>query len=128
MLDELLRIAPPGASVRRWHVSPLVDSLAYHWSWLLALIPMGMMGSEREDYLVLFLLVLTMNFAHRHLTLPIVYCDRQVFQANRLRFTLAPIAMVALFAIEPSLRKSDYHFAFVVIASFSGAWGLWHTI
>jgi hypothetical protein len=128
MLDELLRIAPPGAAVRRWHVSPLVDSLAYHWSWLFALLPMLMMGSEREDYLVLFLLVLMLNFAHRHLTLPIVYCDRQVFQAHPLRFTIAPIAMVALFAIEPVLWKSDYRFAFVVIASFSGAWGLWHTI
>ncbi len=128
MLDGLMRIAPPGAPVRRWHVSPLVDSLAYHWSWLLALIPMLMMGSEREDYLVLFLLVLTLNFAHRHLTLPIVYCDRQVLQTNPLRFTIAPIVMVALFAIEPVLWKSDHRFAFVVIATFSGAWGLWHTI
>jgi hypothetical protein len=128
MVGALLGIVPPGSPVRRWHVSPLVDSLAYHWSWLLALIPMAMMGTEREDYLALFVLVLAMNFAHRHLTLPIVYLDRETLRTHPLRFTLVPVAMVVVFAIEPLLRNSDYHLAFVSIATFSGAWGLWHTI
>jgi len=129
MVASLIEIGIPGRSARGWHVSPLVDSLAYHWSWLLALVPMSLLGESREDYFVLWVLVLALNFAHRHLTLPIVYCDREVFDRHPVRFTLVPIAVFAVFLAEPALRASDRTaIAFVSVATVSGAWGIWHTL
>jgi len=124
-----MEFAAPRVSTRRWHVSPLVDSVAYHWGWLLALVPMSMLGDSREDYLVLWVLVLALNFAHRHLTLPIVYCDREVFARHPVRFTVFPIAMFGLFLAQPVLRSSgSFEVVLITAATISGAWGIWHTL
>ena len=119
----------PAPGVRPWHVGPLVDSLAYHWSWLWALVPLLFMGETKQDYLALWIGVLALNFAHRHLTLPIVYLDKQVFAQHRDKFTWAPLAMLVVFCAEPLLRTGAVgRVVFASVATLSGAWGIWHTL
>ncbi len=84
----------------RWHVSPPVDVLAYHFSWVFALVPLLLMGERHpKDYLFLFLLILAGNFAHQALSLPIVFLDGEVFRRFRLRCTVFPLVMIAAFAL-----------------------------
>ena len=129
MVAAALQVELPGTSPRRWHVGPFVDSIAYHWSWLFALVPMTMMGDTKQDYLVLWAGILALNFAHRHLTIPIVYCDKQIFGKHSVRFTLVPIGLFALFLVEPAMRTSDrWGVVFITIATISGVWGIWHTV
>lgn len=86
------------ARVPRWHVSPFVDGLAYHGSWLLILVPLLFFGADRyTDYLHLYVLVMVASFTHRHFTFPYVYLDRQVFERFPVRFTVAPALAIAAF-------------------------------
>lgn len=98
-LPEMLGIRPPHESVPRWHVSPAVDVLAYHFSWVFALVPLLLMGEKHPtDYLYLFLLVIAGNFAHQALSLPLVYLDGEIFRRFRVQCTVFPLLMVAGFA------------------------------
>jgi len=75
----------------RWHVHPVVDTLAYGWSWvpaLLVLLPYG--NTYPNDYLVPFALLVGFSFAHRHATIPYVYFDREIFSYAPYAFTLLP--------------------------------------
>ena len=42
--------------MNRWHVGPIVDTLAYAFSWALILVPLELL-SGREAQLTMFLLV-----------------------------------------------------------------------
>jgi len=100
MLARLLGVRPPEESVPHWHVSPAVDVLAYHFSWVFAFVPLLLMGERHpQDYLFLFLLILAGNFAHQALSLPLVYLDGEVFRRFRLRCTVFPLLMVAGFVL-----------------------------
>lgn len=97
-------VPPPDASVPRWHISPAVDGLAYHASWLLILVPLLFFGPDRfRDYVGLYVLVMVLSFSHRHATFPYVYFDRQVFQRHPVRFVVAPALAIAAFVASPLL-------------------------
>lgn len=131
--------APPHGAVpragapSRWHVSPVVDTLAYHLSWAWILIPLAFVGDDQHvDYRLLFALVLGLNFAHRHFGLPYAYLDRQVFAEHRWRLVRVPLVLLALFAATPWLLDSHssgtHGRAFVNAAVFiSVLWNFWHT-
>ena len=66
-----------------WHVSPVIDVMAYHLSWAWILIPLALVGNDRRlDYPYWFALVLALNFAHRHYGFPYAYLDRDVFRTH----------------------------------------------
>ncbi len=115
--------APAAERASAWHVGPLVDSLAYHWSWLPLLALILPFGAQEEDYLFALLLVLAVNFSHRHLTLPYVYLDKQVFKRHPLKFTVFPGLMLALFLCAPLL---DHTPAMAALAAIAGLWNMWH--
>lgn len=99
-----LGVPPPDQSRDYWHVSPIVDVLAYHYSWLLVLAPMVFLGENHpKDYMGLFVFVMVIAFAHRHVTMPYVYMDGQVFRAHPYRFTIYPAFLFAAFLVTPSL-------------------------
>lgn len=125
LLARLLRVPPAGANVPVWHVSAIVDVLAYHLSWLWVLVPMVLLGPRIEDYVWFFLLILGLNFSHRHLTFPYVYLDGEVFRRFPWRFTVFPAVMVAMLALTPWAWQ--HHRGWVqAVATFAGFWNLWH--
>ncbi|MEO0324269.1 MAG: hypothetical protein AAF447_15010 [Myxococcota bacterium] len=100
-----------GAARRRahWHVSPLVDTGAYAFSWLPVLLPMMLVGdSHRLDYLPVYLVILAFTDVHRHYGYPYVYMDGQIFKRHPLRFTVFPGVMLALFLLSPLLATQPF--------------------
>jgi len=96
----------PGASVAGWHVSPLVDVVAYHFSWLWILLPLALAGDVHPgDYLVLFAIGVTTSFVHRHVTMPYVYLDGEVFRAWKPRLTLVPAVLCCAFVASIALQQ-----------------------
>lgn len=90
-----------------WHVGPLLDMGAYHFSWVWALLPLLFFGNEHPvDYVAVFMVVMIANFAHRHVTLPYVYLDKQVFLQYPLRFLVFPGFMLAAFVASPFLWRT----------------------
>lgn len=121
-LTQILGVPSPERSDPTWHVSPLVDTLAYAFSWVWVLIPMVLVsGTDRLDYLGAYLVVLTFTDVHRHYGLPYVYLDRQVFRRHPIRFTLFPLVMVALFVAAPFLSRSRLHLDGPAVAAALGA-------
>lgn len=121
-LATTLGVPPPDRSDPTWHVSALVDSLAYAFSWVWVLVPMVLVsGTDRLDYLGAYLVVLTFTDVHRHYGLPYVYLDRQVFGRHPIRFTLFPLVMVALFVAAPFLARSRLHLDGAGVAATLGA-------
>lgn len=124
---------PGGSAPSSWHVSPLVDTLAYHLSWAWILIPLSFVGDDQHvDYRLAFAVVLGVNFAHRHFGLPYAYLDRQVFAEHRRRLLGVPLLLLALFALTPWLLDRAVFGGvgpgFVSAAVFIAVlWNFWHT-
>ncbi|MCK6573423.1 hypothetical protein L6V77_20270 [Myxococcota bacterium] len=125
-----LRLSPPDAAVARWHVSPVVDALAYHWGWLFALVPALLVGGPERNWWPLLVFVLGVNFSHRLLTLPYVYLDSAVFRAHPWKFTIFPGLMLVCIALCPWVEKSlpGGRTVIGVAAGLSAAWNLWHVL
>jgi hypothetical protein len=82
-------LPPADKPAKSWHVSPVIDLLAYHYSWLFILIPLACAGDKHpKDYLGLFAFGMTLSLCHRYYTLPYVFLDKQVFSQHVTRFTL----------------------------------------
>ena len=93
-------------AVAGWHVSPLIDVVAYHFSWLFILVPLTLAGEAHPtDYLALWAIGITTSFVHRHVTMPYVYLDAGVFQAHKPRFTLIPAVLLAGFIASVFLQQ-----------------------
>ncbi len=91
-------VPPPNVPVARWHVSPWLDVLGYHWSWVPPLLILLTLGDRFPiDYRSMLLIVLALNFAHQAISLPFVYLDSEVFRSERRRFTVGPLLLLAMF-------------------------------
>jgi hypothetical protein len=107
MALKLLRLPAPHEQVAGWHVSPVVDVAAYHFSWLLILIPLALSGETHpSDYLALWACGITVSFVHRHFTMPYVYLDSAVFKTFKTRFTLFPAVLFCGFLSSVLLQKA----------------------
>jgi len=94
----------PAPAPNRWHVGPVIDTLAYHLSWVAVLVPLLFYGIDRyTDYLHLYVLVMVVSFTHRHFTFPYVYFDLAVFKTHPYRFVVAPALAIWAFLATPSL-------------------------
>ena len=90
-----------------WHVSPLVDVVAYHFSWLLILVPLVLAGEVHPaDYIAVWAIGITTSFVHRHVTMPYVYLDGVVFQTHKPRFTLIPLVLLCGFIASVFLQNA----------------------
>ncbi|TNE85501.1 MAG: hypothetical protein EP330_25800 [Deltaproteobacteria bacterium] len=95
---QSFRPAPPEQRVDHWHIAPGIDVLAYSFSWLWLLIPFWFFGPKHpEDYLWYWILGNSFSTSHRHLTMPYVYFDRQVFGTQVGRFLVVPSLLLAGF-------------------------------
>jgi hypothetical protein len=127
----------PNSSDPTWHVSPLVDMAAYHFSWVWVLVPMtlasAVFGVPQEGgfNLYLYALIIGLNLAHRHYGLPYAYLDHEVFQTHRRQLTRFPLVCIALLAATPVLLHPELAGAVGAgtvngIVFFAAAWNLWH--
>lgn len=110
-LRDAMRIPAPNASVTHWHVSPLIDTAAYAFSWLWVLVPLLLLGDDRLDYIVVYLIILAATDVHRHYNFPLVFLDRQVRRTQPARFWLFPLVMLGLFVASPWLTVGHVYFS-----------------
>lgn len=102
VLARALTLPPPTEAVKGWHVSALVDIACYHLGWAWVLIPMLLSGPRLPfDFLGVYLVVLTLNFLHRHLTMPLVYLDADIFRRHVARHTVVPALLMVGFLATP---------------------------
>jgi hypothetical protein len=121
-------LPPAGQAVARWHVNPLTDIVAYHFSWAWALLPLVLLGDRHPvDYVAVYVAIMTLNFTHRHFSLPYVYLDRQVLAQHRVRFWLVPLLTIAALLVSPPLWAHPSGRAVLSgVAFFAALWNLWH--
>ena len=100
------RIPAADAPVAEWHIAPAVDAAAYHWSWLLFFAPLWFAGPKHwADYVGIWMIGSTVSFVHRHLTMPYVYGDADVFSRHEARFTVVPVFLVTGFVLTPAMMR-----------------------
>lgn len=121
LVANLLGVRPPDQAVHQWHTSARVDVIAYAFSWAWVLIPLYFLGDRiPTDYLMIYLLVLSVTDVHRHYGLPYVYMDKQVFGRHPVRFVLFPLVMLVLWVASPLLVRARHMFSLVEITSGLG--------
>jgi hypothetical protein len=123
---------PPGQSSHAWHVSPVIDAAAYHFSWAWVLVPMLFAAPDSSYVLIIYALMMGANLAHRHYGLPYAYLDREVRQTYRRQLTWFPLACVVMLATTPLLLRSTAAgpigaHAVVTVIALALLWNLWHT-
>jgi hypothetical protein len=147
-LWRFFRVPPPRDRVRFWHVSPAIDMAAYHFSWMWILLPLVLAGPNYpDDYVPLYVAVLTFGFIHRHYTLGYVYLDPEIFARHRGRFVWVPLLLGAGLLSTPYLLYGSIPSDWLAIGDFSwpsadfrlkiivttiifgaGLWNIWHTL
>lgn len=116
-LRSLFRIPRPTEAVQGWHISPLIDVVAYQFSWLLILVPLAFAGETHpSDYLALWAVGITTSFVHRHVTMPYVYLDGAVFRTHKPRFTMVPAVLLIGFIASVFLQRARVPAHFFVAA------------
>jgi hypothetical protein len=132
-------VLPPEAdrSALTWHISPVVDVVAYHFSWIWVLLPMiiasGFLKVPDEYGVGLYILALVIgvNLAHRHFGLPYAYFDGEIFRRYHLQLTRFPLICLLLLAATPLFlnQKIAGHFGAVgvnAVVFFAVLWNIWH--
>ncbi len=132
-------VLPPESDLSSptWHISPVIDMVAYHFSWVWVLVPMtlaSMLAGDADQLgvnLYLYALVIGFNLAHRHFGLPYAYFDGEVFRAHRRQLTWFPLACIGLLVATPALQNPRLGGPIGVgvvsaIVFFSVMWNLWH--
>lgn len=101
---------------------------AYHFSWLWVLVPLAMLGNRHPgDYVALYVAIMTLNFTHRHFSLPYVYLDREVLSQHRVRFFLVPALTVVALLVSPALWTHRVGRPVLSGIAFAAAlWNIWH--
>jgi hypothetical protein len=128
--ERYVRPPHPDHSNPRWHVSPLIDLAAYHFSWAWALVPMMLLGTWDSAIYCVYALVMGANLAHRHYGLPYAYFDGGVFRTFERKLTLFPQICILMLAATPlSLsQRAGWIGAGAVgaVVFFSLLWNFWH--
>lgn len=90
-----------------WHRGPLVDSAAYAFSWVFALVPL-LLSSAPGSFgpVPLYLAILAISSTHRHVGLPYVYLDGEVRARHPLRFFALPLVLALAWLAAPGLDRA----------------------
>ena len=120
---------------RDWIGSPAVDLIFFGFGWIpvfLAYVLAEKAGLRASVWPMLLLFVLFINFAHRHLTLPLVYADPEQFSRRRGAYIGLPIfflllTVATLLYMEPGRTKPIRPY-FTALLFVSVAWTIYHTL
>lgn len=131
--ERYVRPPHPGQTSPEWHVSPVIDIAAYHFSWAWVLLPMIVASALFSDpdgaVLYIYAVVMGANLAHRHFGLPYAYFDGGVFRTFEKQLTWFPSICLLLLAATPLLLNLGSIGGQVVgaVVLFSLLWNFWHT-
>jgi hypothetical protein len=126
--ERYIRPPEPGQSSLRWHISPVIDIAAYHFSWAWVLIPMLLAHAESSVFYI-YALVMGANLAHRHFGLPYAYFDGEVFRTFERQLTWFPQICILLLAATPLLLHGAGPIGRQAVGAavfFSLLWNFWH--
>jgi hypothetical protein len=125
--ERYVRPPNPDRSNPAWHVSPVIDMAAYHFSWAWVLVPM-FLASQESTVFYIYAFVMGANLAHRHYGLPYAYLDKSVFQTFERQLTWFPQICILLLAATPVLLglKGVAADAVGAVVFFSLLWNFWH--
>ncbi len=127
--ERYVRPPHPAHSSPCWHVSPVIDMAAYHFSWAWVLVPM-LLASQESTILCIYALVMGANLAHRHYGLPYAYLDGGVFRTFQRQLTFFPQICILLLAATPLLLSQGVGSigaeAVGAVVFFSLLWNFWH--
>lgn len=127
--DRFVRPTGPGRPSPTWHVSPVIDAAAYHFSWVWVLVPM-MLFSGHSFLLYTYALVMGANLAHRHFGLPYAYLDDGVFETFESQLTWFPAVCILMLAATPLLLSRNAgsigNQTVSALVVFSLLWNFWH--
>jgi len=130
--ERYVRPPHPGQTSHQWHVSPVIDIAAYHFSWVWVLVPMlivsALFTNPDGPVLYLYAMVMGANLAHRHFGLPYAYFDDGVFRTFEKQLTWFPSICILLLAATPLLLSVGSIAAQAVgaVVFFSLLWNFWH--
>lgn len=118
-----------------WIGSAPVDLIFFGFGWIpvfLAFVFAQNLGMRTHVWPVLLVLVLFINFAHRHLTMPLVYGDREQFGRRPWAYIGLPIFFLllttaTLLYMEPGKTKPIRPY-FTALIFLSVAWTIYHTL
>ena len=126
---------------QHWLHGSIVDSCFYCFGWLLLLLPLLVFRDEIYPALyysgslseirshpelmfpaILLVVVLMVNYVHRHLTFVLVYADREEFDRRRTTYLLLPFFMAIITA------GFVYFNVFAVLLTLSVVWTMYHSV
>jgi len=123
------------APTQGWISSPATDLIFFGFAWIpifLAYVVAEKAGLRGPVWPLLLVFVLFINFAHRHLTLPLVYADNEQFRRRPGAYVALPIFFLllttaTLLYMEPGHSKPIRPY-FTVLVFISVAWTIYHTL
>lgn len=126
---------PKGATSSDWIGSPKIDLIFFGFGWIpvfLAFVAAEKAGFKGQVWPFLLVFVLFINFAHRHLTMPLVYGDSEQFRRRPRAYIGLPIFFLllttaTLLYIEPGKTKPIRPY-FTALVFLSVAWTIYHTL
>jgi hypothetical protein len=129
--ERYVRPPHPDQTSPAWHISPVIDMAAYHFSWVWVLGPMLLAARYNlYFYIYIYALVIGATLAHRHFGLPYAYFDGGVFRAFKRQLTWFPLICIALMAATPLLLSGKVgavgRQTVGAVVLFSVLWNFWH--
>src|SRR3989304_3234698 len=102
-----------------WIKNPATDLTFFDFGWILVFLPLIML---KEHIAFIILVVLIVNYIHRHYTFALVYGDKEEFEKRKKIYVFLPIVAVIVTFI------SIYFDGFKILVLISVLWTMYHTI
>ena len=102
-----------------WIKNPATDLTFFDFGWILVFLPLIML---KGHIAFIILVVLIVNYIHRHYTFALVYGDKEEFEKRKKIYVFLPIVAVIVTFI------SIYFDGFKILVLISVLWTMYHTI
>jgi len=102
-----------------WIKNPLTDSIYFSFGWIVAFLSLLLL----EQYTgIIIVLVLLINYVHRHYTMALVYGQREEFEKRKQFYIYLPIIAIVVTAL------SVYFKVFPYLLTVSVLWTMYHSV
>lgn len=102
-----------------WIKNPLTDSIYFSFGWIVAFLSLLLL----EQYTgIIIVLVLLINYVHRHYTMALVYGQREEFEKRKQFYIYVPIIAIVVTAL------SVYFKVFPYLLTVSVLWTMYHSV
>jgi hypothetical protein len=108
---------------RAWIRSPAVDLLFFGYGWVALCLPLLWALEQRSSWTgAIVLLVLMVNYLHRHYTFALVYGEHEEFEKRKTLYVWLPVAAVAVTVGFVSTGN------FALLLTLSVLWTIYHSV